>query len=65
MGQQQRWGDRDMGKPKYSLKAYPPATLPTANHTWTDVGLNPSPRGQRSPTNSLDHGAGPWLVVMI
>jgi len=47
MGRQQRWRDTDKGKQKYSEKANPPATLPTANHTWTDVGLNPSPRGHR------------------
>ena len=65
MGRQQRWVDTDKGKPKHSEKAYPPANLSTANHTLTDVGLNPSPRGHRLPANSLDHGTAPSSVVVI
>jgi hypothetical protein len=53
------------GKPKHSEKAYPPANLSTANHTWTDVGLNPSPCGNRLPANSLENGTVPFSAVVI
>jgi hypothetical protein len=37
------WWNKDwQGKPKYSEKTYPSATLSTANPTWLVPGLNPS-----------------------
>jgi hypothetical protein len=34
----------------------PSATLSTTNPTWTDLGANPGPRGERPATNRLSHG---------
>jgi hypothetical protein len=51
-----RWKEIDRGKPKYSEKNCPSATLFTTNPTWTDPGLNPGFRGERPATNRLSHG---------
>jgi hypothetical protein len=45
------------GKPKYSEKTYPSATLSTTNPTWPDLGSNPGRRGGKSATNRLSFGA--------
>jgi hypothetical protein len=44
------------GKPKYSGKTCPSATLFTTNPIWTDPGSNPGLRGERPATNRLSHG---------
>jgi hypothetical protein len=44
------------GKPKYSGKTCPSATLSKTNPTWTDPGSNPALRGGRPATNRLSHG---------
>jgi hypothetical protein len=43
------------GKPKYSEKTYPSATLPTTNPTWPDLGSNPGPQGGKPATNRLSY----------
>jgi hypothetical protein len=45
------------GKPKYSEKTCPSATLSTTNPTWSDPGLNPGRRGGKPATNRLSYGA--------
>jgi hypothetical protein len=45
------------GKPKYSEKTYPGATLSTTNPTWPDPGLNPGRRGGKPATNRFSYGA--------
>jgi hypothetical protein len=53
---EQRWNETDRGKPKYSGKTCPSATLSTTNPTWTDPESNPGLRGERPATNRLSHG---------
>jgi hypothetical protein len=38
------WNENWQGKPKYSQKTCPSATLSTTNPTWLDVGSNPGRR---------------------
>jgi hypothetical protein len=45
------------GKPKYSEKTCPSATLSTTNPTWPDLGSNPGRRGGKLATNRLSYGA--------
>jgi hypothetical protein len=45
------------GKPKYSEKTCPDATLSTTNPTWPDPGLNPGCRGGKQATNRFSYGA--------
>jgi hypothetical protein len=52
------WWNKDWdGKPKYSEKTCPSATLPTTNPTWSDPGSNPGRRGGKPATNRLSYGA--------
>jgi hypothetical protein len=44
------------GKPKYSVKTCPSATLSTTNPTWPDLGSNPGCHGGKQATNSLSYG---------
>jgi hypothetical protein len=53
-----RWIDRQ-GKPKYSDKTCPSATLSTTNPKLPDQGSNPGRRGVRSETNRLRYGTAP------
>jgi hypothetical protein len=55
------WGWRILwnewqGKPKYSEKTCPGATLSTTNPTWPDPGLNPGRRGGKPVTNRFSYG---------
>jgi hypothetical protein len=45
------------GKPKYSEKTCPDATLSTTNPTRPDPGLNPARRGGKPATNRFSYGA--------
>jgi hypothetical protein len=45
------WWNEWQGKPKYSEKTCPVATLSTTNPTWPDPGLNPGRRGGKPVTN--------------
>jgi hypothetical protein len=47
------------GKPKYSEKTCPSATLSTTNPTW----INPGLRGERPATNRLSHGTAPLIKL--
>jgi hypothetical protein len=51
------WNEDWLGKPKYSEKTCPSATLVTTNHTLLDPGLNPGRRGGKPATNRLSYGA--------
>jgi hypothetical protein len=51
------WNEDWQGKPKYSEKTCPSATLSTANPTWPHPGLNPGRRGGMPATNRLSYGA--------
>jgi hypothetical protein len=44
------------GKPKYSEKTYPSATLFTINPTWPDLGLNPGRRSGKPEST-------PWITA--
>jgi hypothetical protein len=46
------WWNEWQGKPKYSEKTFPDATLSTTNSTWPDPELNPGRRGGK-PANWL------------
>jgi hypothetical protein len=51
-----RWNENLQGKPKYSEKTCPSATLSTTNFTWINLGSNPGRRGRKPVTNSLSDG---------
>jgi hypothetical protein len=51
------WNEDWQGKPKYSEKTCPSATLSTTNPTWPDLGSNPGRRGGKPATNRLSYGA--------
>jgi hypothetical protein len=52
------YDDEDwQGKPKYSAKTCPSATLSTTNPTRPDPGLNPGRRDGKPATNRLSYGA--------
>jgi hypothetical protein len=61
------WWNKDwQGKPKYSEKTYPSATLSTTNPTWPGPGLNPGRRGGKPATNRLSYGAAMiYLVISL
>jgi hypothetical protein len=56
-----RWNEDWQGKPKYSEKTCPSATLSTTNPTWPDSGSDPGSNPGRScgkpATNRLSYGA--------
>jgi hypothetical protein len=51
------WNEVWQGKPKYSEKTCPSATLSTTNPTWLDPILNPGRRDGKPATNRLSYGA--------
>jgi hypothetical protein len=51
------WNEDWQGKPKYSEKTCPSATLSITNPTWPDPGSNPGRRGGKPATNRLSYGA--------
>jgi hypothetical protein len=51
-----RWNENYKGKPKYSEKTCPRATLFTTNPTWPDLGSKSDGRGGKSTTNRLSYG---------
>jgi hypothetical protein len=51
-----RWNENWLGKPKYSEKTFPGATLSTINPIWADLGSNPDHRGGKPATNHLNYG---------
>jgi hypothetical protein len=54
-----------MGKPKYSEKTCPSATLSTTNSTWLEPGSNPGRRGGKSATNRLIYGTALRLLFTL
>jgi hypothetical protein len=52
------------GKPKYSEKTCPSATLSTTNPTRLDPGLNPGRRGGKPATNRLSYGVALSVAVL-
>jgi hypothetical protein len=51
------WNEDWQGKPKYSEKTRPSATLPTTNPTWQDPRSNQGRRGGKPATNRLSYVA--------
>jgi hypothetical protein len=51
-----RWNEDWQGKPKYSEKTCPSASLSTTDPTWSDLGSNPGRRGGKPATNRLSYG---------
>jgi hypothetical protein len=56
------WWNEWQGKPKYSEKTCPGATLSTTNPTWPDPGLDPGRRGGKPATNRFSYGAAQLLL---
>jgi hypothetical protein len=50
------WNENWQGKPKYSEKTCPSATLSATNPTWCDPGSNTDRRGGKPVTNRLSYG---------
>jgi hypothetical protein len=51
------WNEDWQGKPKYSEKTCPSATLATTNPTWPDPDSNTGRRRGKPATNRLSYGA--------
>jgi hypothetical protein len=51
-----RWNANWQGKPKYSEKTCPSATLSTTNPTWPDAGSNPGRCAGKPATNRPSYG---------
>jgi hypothetical protein len=60
-----RWNDDCQGKPKYSEKTCPSATLSTTNTTWPDPGSNSGRRGGKPATNRLSYVAALHIIIYI
>jgi hypothetical protein len=60
-----RWNENWQGKPMYSEKTCPSATLSTANPTWPEMGSNPDRRGGNPAANGLSYGAAIVHVSVI
>jgi hypothetical protein len=62
------WNEDWQGKPKYSEKTCPSATLSTTNPTWPDPGSYPGRRDGKPATNGLGYGAArfvtKWHIVI-
>jgi hypothetical protein len=50
------WNEDWQGKPKYSEKTCPSATLSTTNPSWPDLGSNSGRRSWKPATNRLSYG---------
>jgi hypothetical protein len=50
------WNEDWQGKPKYSEKTCPSATVSSTIPTWPDLGANPGRRGGKPVTNRLSYG---------
>jgi hypothetical protein len=59
------WNEDWQGKPKYSEKTCPSATLSTTNSTWLDPGLNQGRRGGKPATNRLSYGATFCSLIIL
>jgi hypothetical protein len=59
------WNEDWQGKPMYSEKTCPSATLYTTNSTWLDTGLKAGRRGGKPATNRLTYGAAPWKRLSL
>jgi hypothetical protein len=57
------WIENWQGKPKYSEKTGPSATLSITNPTWPNLGSNPGRRGEKAETNRLSYGMAPWRLL--
>jgi hypothetical protein len=55
------WNEDWQGKPKYSEKTCPSATLSNTNPTWPDPVSNPGRRGGKPVTNRLSYVAA-WII---
>jgi hypothetical protein len=55
-GWSSRWNENCQGKPKYSEKTCPSATLFTTNRTCTHLSLKPGHGGEKSAANPLIYG---------
>jgi hypothetical protein len=58
------WWNEWQGKPKYSEKTSPDATLSPTNPTWPDPGLNPDRRGGKPATNRFSYGAASCMALV-
>jgi hypothetical protein len=58
------WWNEWQGKPKYSEKTCPGATLSTTNPTWPDPGLNLGCCGGKPATNCFSYGAASIFMLL-
>jgi hypothetical protein len=59
------WNEDWQGKPKYSEKTCPSATLSTTNPTWPDLRSNPGRRSGKPATNRLSYGTAFSIVTRL
>jgi hypothetical protein len=58
------WNEDCKGKPNYSEKTCPSATLSTTIPTWTEMGANPGRCGGKPATNRVSYGAASWEAII-
>jgi hypothetical protein len=58
------WNEARQGKPKYSEKTCPSATLSTTNPTWLDAVLNPGRLGGKPATNRMNYGTALFFFLL-
>jgi hypothetical protein len=59
------WNENWQGKPKYSEKIFPIATLSTTNPTWPDLGSKPGRHCRKPATNRLSYGTALRKFFMV
>jgi hypothetical protein len=59
------WYENWQGKPKYSEKTCPSATLSTTNPTWSDLDSNPGRCGGKSATNRLSYSTASCISLTL
>jgi hypothetical protein len=59
------WNENRQGKPKYSEKTCPNASLSTTNPTLLDLGSNRGRRGWKQATNRLSYGTTLILLLVL
>jgi hypothetical protein len=59
------WNEDWQGKPKYSEKTCPSASLSTTNSTWRDPSLNLGHHGGKPATNRLSYGVALRFIILM
>jgi hypothetical protein len=59
------WNEEWQGKPMWSVKPCPSATLSTTNPTWPDLGSKSGRSGGKPATNRLSYGTATVQIMLF